>query len=280
MTITKQSILLVVLLVFLLTACENSNGTKSNEHQTISVDTIITESIEDTDTLTYNYSTFPIDSLFSAKVLTVGTFHSDEVWDNADKGKWFGLFKKNTRFYITETKLKLKRVHDGIVDANESEKTGWEIQTENKDAAIILIERLNFLTARNVQQAILSKDQIFPGDTIQISYLGIDYKIFATGDKKKVQEDSELFTILDYKLYITAIINGKNQKSLLVAQPDFDDQMINLIFAGDIDGDGILDLIIDTSRHYNVTSPTLYLSKPANDKEVVKLIGGHTSVGC
>lgn len=56
--------------------------------------------------------------------------------------------------------------------------------------------------------------------------------------------------------------------------------MINLIFVGDIDGDGILDLIIDTSRHYNATSPTIYLSRPADNGEVVKPIGGHTSVGC
>lgn len=95
-----------------------------------------------------------------------------------------------------------------------------------------------------------------------------------------MQQEPEWFEVWNYKLYLTAEIKGQKRKSLLVAQPNFDDQMINLIFAGDIDGDGILDLIIDTSRHYNVTSPTIYLSKPAGNEEVVKPIGGHTSVGC
>jgi hypothetical protein len=54
---------------------------------------------------------------------------------------------------------------------------------------------------------------------------------------------------LNYKLYITATIKGEAHKNLLVAQQNFDDQMIKLIFAGDIDGDGILDLIIDTSKN-------------------------------
>lgn len=122
--------------------------------------------------------------------------------------------------------------------------------------------------------------QIFPGDTMGINYLGIDYKIFATGGSKKGADDLIPSKVWNYKLYINDTINGLQHKSLLVAQPNFDDRMINLIFAGDIDADGILDLIIDTSRHYNATSPTICLSKPADKGEVVKPIGGHTSIGC
>lgn len=284
MKTTKQTPLALTLAVFGLTACNNPSRQNTTENITTTVDTltnaVAATNTADNDTITYDYSTFPIDSSFSTKVLTVGTFHGDEVWDNADKEKWFGLFHGKTGFYLAETKLKTKRVNDGIVDENENEKTGWDVQTANKDTSIILIEALNFLTSHSVQQAVLSKEQIFPGDTLRINYLDIDYKIFATGGKKKAQEDPEWFDDWNYKLYLTATIKGLLHKSILVAQPNFDDHMINLIFAGDIDGDGILDLIIDTSRHYNATSPTIYLSRPADKKEVVKPIGGHTSVGC
>ena len=270
--------------VFSLTACNNLNKQNNLVKETSTVDTLASaikdSNVNDIDTVSYDYSYFPIDSLFTTKVLTVGTFHDDEVWESADKEKWFGLFKSNTGFYLQETKLKTKRVYDQIVDENENEKTGWEVQTINKDTSIILIETSNFLTPHSVKQAILSKEQVYPGDTLRINYFGIDYKIFATGGKKKVQNDPEWFDVWNYKLYMTATIKGQQKTSLLVAQPNFDDQMINLIFAGDIDGDGILDLIIDTSRHYNSTSPTIYLSKPADNGEVVKPIGGHTSVGC
>ena len=36
-----------------------------------------------------------------------------------------------------------------------------------------------------------------------------------------------------------------------------------LLFAGDIDRDGKLDLIVDTTDHYNKSRPTLFLSSPA-----------------
>jgi hypothetical protein len=232
------------------------------------------------DSIVYDYSTFPIDSSFSTKVLTVGTFHDDEVWEGADKQKWFGLFHNKNGFYISETKLTIKRVFDEIVDENENERTGWEIQTVNKDTSIILMGGLNTLTSHIIQQAILPKEQVFPGDTLRINYLGIDYKIYATGSKKKVQDDPEWFDVWNYKLYLEATIKGQLHTSLLIAQPNFDDEMINIMFAGDIDGDGVLDLIIDTSSDYNATSPTIYFSSPATNGEVVKPIGRHVSVGC
>ena len=280
MTTVRHTILALTFALFGLTACFNSSRQNNTENQTVSVDTLTTKTVADNDTVVYDNSSYPLDSNFTTRVLTVGTFHGDEVWDNPDKLKWLGLFQNETGFYIAETKLKTKRVNDGIVDENENEKTGWDVQTVNTDTSIILIEGLNFLTPHNVQRAVLSKEQIFPGDTIRINYLGIDYKIFATGGKKKAQDDPELFDVWNYKLYLIATIKGQQHKSILVAQPNFDDQMINLIFAGDIDGDGILDLIIDTSRHYNATSPTIYLSRPADNGELVKPIGGHTSVGC
>lgn len=278
MTPAKQAIVALTFTVFGLAACNNSSRQQNTENQAVSVDTLATKTVVNTDTIVYDNDSYPVDSLFTINILTVGTFHGDEVWDDADKGKWFGLFQGKTGFYIAETKLKTKRIHDEVLDENEN--TGWDVQTIHKDTALILIEGLNSLTPHNVQQAVLSKEQILPGDTLRINYLGIDYTIFATGGKKKVHDDSEWFDVWNYKLYLTALIKGKQHKSLLVAQPNFDDQMIRLIFAGDIDEDGILDLIIDTSRHYNATSPTIYLSKPAYNGEVVKPIGGHTSVGC
>jgi hypothetical protein len=173
-----------------------------------------------------------------------------------------------------------KRVIDEVLAESEEEKTGWDVQTVNKDTSIILFEGLNFLSPRNVQQAVLAKEYIFPGDTLRINYLGVDYKIFATGRKKKLRDDPEWVIVSDYKLYMTAKIKGQQLTSLLVAQPNYEGQMVTLIFAGDMDGDAILDLIIDTSWHYNAKRPTIYLSKPAGKGELLKPIGGHNSAGC
>lgn len=274
---------ILIALAYGAISCSNS-GKNNIEDKTTVTDTITVSDIPsnstNNDTIIYDNYYFPIDSTFTVKVLTTGTFHGDEVMDNVEEKKWLGLFKSKTGFYLGETKLKTKRIFDQILDEGANDKTGWEVRTINKDTTIILFEKPDYLTARNVQQVILPKKEIFPGDTIQFKYLDVDYKLFATGGKKKVDASSDWFTVWNYRLYLTATIKGKQRKSLLAAQPQFEDKMINIIFTGDIDGDGILDLIIDTSGHYNATSPTIYLSQPAGDEDIVKPIGGHTSVGC
>jgi hypothetical protein len=283
--IRKYFLLLNIFLIsFLITAChrisKNNIQQKDNLSGEYTNDAKSNNNISDYDTITNDYTDFPIDSSLNTKVLTVGTFHSDEVGKNANKENWIGLFQSKTSFYLADTKIKTIRVYDPIADENEKDKTGWEVSTTNSEHAIILIEALDFLKPHQVIEAVLSKKQIFPGDTLQINYLGVNYILYATGEKKKVQADPEWFEVRNYKLYITATIKGKQHKSLLVAKPNFDDQMITLIFAGDIDGDGILDLIINNSRHYNVSSPTIYFSKPAQNREVVIPFGVHTSLGC
>lgn len=281
MTSVKQGKLTIIFVAIGLTACIHSGQQNNIKTKNISVDHAKTNTeVVKKDTVVDDHSSFPVDSSFSVKILTVGTFHGDEVWNNASQLKWFGLFNGQKDCYLKQTRIKTVHVNDPVLDENENEKTGWEVQAINNDTCILLIEPLPFLIDRNIHDVRLSKSYIYPGDSLFFKYLGIDYKIFATGGKKKIQEDPEWFDVWNYKLYLTATIKGQVCKSLLVAHPNFDNQMIRIIFTGDIDGDGILDLIIDTSRHYNATSPTIYLSRPADNGEIVVPVGGHTSVGC
>lgn len=59
-----------------------------------------------------------------------------------------------------------------------------------------------------------------------------------------------------------------------------DDAWPHLRWAGDIDRDGRLDLLIDTSDHYNVSQPTLFLSSRAKPGELVGVAALLRSVGC
>ncbi|HEY4555320.1 MAG TPA: hypothetical protein VIG68_02630, partial [Lysobacter sp.] len=59
-----------------------------------------------------------------------------------------------------------------------------------------------------------------------------------------------------------------------------DDASPALWFAGDLDRDGHLDLILDATDHYNLSRPTLYLSTQAADGELVRRVAEHEAVGC
>ncbi len=276
----KQIKLIILFSVWGLVACTNSNNQNIDKNKATFIDSASNKVVDNNESIVYDTTEFPANGNFLVKALTTGTFHSDEVWANADKEKWFGIFQNTTGFYIASTQLQIKRVRDEIVDESKNAKTGWEVKTINKDTCIFLVESFSTLSNRNIQSVLLSKKEIYPGDTVNFQYLGIDYQLFATGVKKQRQDDPSTVDVWNYKLYLTATIKGQQHKSLIAAQPNFNDSMISVIFAGDIDGDGIVDLLINNSNHYNTTSPTLYLSKPAEKSEVLKPIANHLSVGC
>ena len=47
------------------------------------------------------------------------------------------------------------------------------------------------------------------------------------------------------------------------------DSGAGLLWAGDLDRDGRLDLLLDLSEHYNMSLPTLFLSSAAADSDLV-----------
>ncbi|GEM_PF-763040 len=54
----------------------------------------------------------------------------------------------------------------------------------------------------------------------------------------------------------------------------------HLLFAGDLDRDGRLDLIIDATDHYNLSLPTLFLSSAAGPGQFLRRVSAHRAVGC
>ncbi len=264
---------LLVLILFGLAACSNPDKKKETQNHIQAADTLNTKS-EQEDSFVTDTTNFPIN------ILITGMFHHDEILDNASKMKWIGLFKGLNGYYLSNTKVSITPVHDPILDEDESITTGWEVSTAGKDTNIILMQHLPYLQNRKIKPVSLSKTEIYPGERISFNYLGIDYELFATGNKEKENATSDWYIVSNYKLYLRAKIDGKLHKSLLASHKSFDDAMVSLIFAGDLDGDGIVDIILDNSHHYNMTAPTVYFSKPAEKGQVVKSVGSHTSVGC
>lgn len=53
-----------------------------------------------------------------------------------------------------------------------------------------------------------------------------------------------------------------------------------VLFAGDLDHDGRIDLLLDTTDHYNATQPTLFLSGAAQRGELVREVAKQRMTGC
>lgn len=272
----KIHILLAISLIFI--SCQKREKIAVTEN--VSADTsasVSPQEIEtDKDTILYDTIVIPDrnESLYTVKVLPTGTFHGDEVWTGADAEKWMGLFKGNDGFYIAKTDIGTRRVHDVVLD-DANEKTGWEITATVKDTAILLISNWNYITEKAIISVNPEKSILLPGEKIDFTFNEKQYTLYAEG--KAYKRDSET-VYYNYKLYITA--NKSEKGTLLAALPSLDDNTPEILFIGDLDGDNLPDLILDTSGHYNASSPTLFLSKPAGSGKLLKAVAIHTSVGC
>lgn len=53
-----------------------------------------------------------------------------------------------------------------------------------------------------------------------------------------------------------------------------------IVWSGDLDGDGKLDLLLNVTDHCDISLPTLYLSSAAKGGELVHEVAHFRSVGC
>lgn len=239
--------------------------------------------VEEEPVIDSNFKNFPLEDAnnsidYSASLLTTGQFHEEEVSGEDGNRSWYGLFINKEGYYLDSTSIITKKVKDLVVD-DEGQITGWEVKTNNTDTSLLLIAGVDGLAKKTITPAVLSKQEILPGEKVSFTYNGIVYTLYATGDKKK-ETNSDSYIITSYQLFLQVTINGADRKQLLVSARILDDTMISILFAGDIDGDTIPDLIINTSWHYNVEAPTLYLSKPADKNQLLKIMGMHVTTGC
>ncbi|WP_345949104.1 hypothetical protein ABDD95_19850 [Mucilaginibacter sp. PAMB04274] len=272
---------LILCLVFGFIACTRNANTNQTGKDTSVTETVAIKSTTqkelDKAPVIHDY---PADTVYDARIIIPGgVFHEDEVDPKSAEYAWMGLFKNDIGYYLAPTQVNLARSFDAVLD-NEEKKTGWTITPSVKDSAICLISGVKNLQAQPIDSIPLPKKQLLPGEQIAFRYKSVSYVLSATGHKTLEKPNADSYAVTAYKLTLEAIINGERVKQKLVSISRFDDTMTNIYFAGDIDGDDIPDFIIDTTNHYNVSQPTLYLSKPATKGNLLKVMGMHVSVGC
>lgn len=228
----------------------------------------------------YNTLIYPNKKSYLTELQATGLLFNDEFSEKKLKNKWFGLFKNKSKFYLSKTKIIASKAFHPLEDNNVKEKSGWNVKTTNKDTCIVLINELTFLNNHKIKKNTIPKSHFFPGESLKFNYLNKTYIIFATGDKKKIPNSPNRYIVWNYKLYITTLKNRKSITELLVSIPKMSDFMVDVIFSGDIDNDGIIDLLIETSKHYSYSKTILYLSKPAQKHKLLKPIGFCYTSGC
>lgn len=186
---------------------------------------------------------------------------------NALNNNWIDLHLKNDDYYLSKTEYTMER--------GFSECSGDSTKIINsKNETLLLLNKPN-LKLGKVNSLKILHNKIWPDEKVTYNFNGDEYTLRAEGkvlSSEKVHTDNGLETyqkVENYKLFISY---NNSPEVLFLEQASFNDTFVELLFAGDIDGDGKLDFIFGANRDYEEERVILYLSSEAKKGEIIKKV--------
>jgi hypothetical protein len=206
------------------------------------------------------------------RLLMVGTFHGDEV--TARSGEvWLGLFPTADGYALRATTLKVKAVRDEILDG-ENERTGKEVTVGDSREPLFLVKATPRLRPRAAVPTVFAGESFFEKDS-HVRLAGPDGGEYLLTVDSVQMASVEAPDPVPYSV-LTLALGGVTQR--LSTTPDH--VTLRLLWAGDVDGDGKLDLLLDLPSNDNTSEHRLFLSTAARNGELVRQVAVFETVGC
>lgn len=211
----------------------------------------------------------------SVRLLLTGQFHGDEI--SAESGEtWYGLFADGDGFKLVATRIEVAIVEDAIMDA-EGEKTGKEVSLEFEGEPLFLVRGSEDFQAGPVKTAFRGAKFLYPGQSEVMTLAPSKYfRLSAFGEALDGLYEAEL------KDYTLKFVQGQGEKQTIVRYEQLYslDGRPELLWAGDLDRDGKLDLFFNLTDHYNVMGYTLFLSSKSGEGEYLRKVAELILTGC
>ena len=212
-------------------------------------------------------------------LLQTGRFHGYEVQATSGE-KWMGLFVTPKGFEFLPTTIAVISVHDPILDGKKTEKTGKQVMTDQKLDSIFLVKGSVALKPGTVKTVFFGWAELIPHSSGSHPALSLSldasqsYGVYGISLEETMKNGKK-----NYALSISQGVTGEKQKIQLFARC-CDMTYPRLLWAGDLDRDDKLDLLVDITNHYNVSQPILFLSSLAKNGNLVEPVAEFRSVGC
>lgn len=204
-------------------------------------------------------------------LIETGAFHGDEITANSGE-RWLGLFPTAKGFSLLRATLTVLAVHDPVVDANPSVKTGKEVRVRRAGKSVFLLKGAGGPRLGLVKTAFAGEKNLGNAEAVKLRLGKRNYLL------KVVSDDPNPSELLMQNSRLILVSGRKSQ--VLFSAREHDDAGWALLWAGDLDGDGQLDLYVDLSAHYNVSERRLFLSTKASRRRLVREVAEFRTVGC
>ena len=173
---------------------------------------------------------------------------------------WVQLYKKGQKYYLSKAEYTIGKEWDEIIGDSVSTLT-------SKRKVLLYINHLpskmgevNSIDLHIAPNSFLNSFYLKPGTTLRFTFEGKHYEL-------KTKE--KVFTKHGNQSYEGVILlNGKQ----IVRRTNLDKVDFSLMFAGDIDGDGKLDLVFNLSGEFGEVYVALYLSSCALPGQLVRKV--------
>lgn len=213
------------------------------------------------------------------ELLRTGSFHGDEIAPGSG-GSWLALVFESGGLSLHAVKATITSEEDPIVD-DPGEMTGKTVTITPPVDAVALIRGIPVLKPGPVPTAVINR-VMEPDGVVSLHLKNQSYSLnlrcrVRSPVDGQTQEQCDLvlgsrgthqilFTYLRYS-------DGQEMQWASEREPV-------VIWAGDIDGDQRMDILLDSSDHYNGEEFTLYLSSMATGENLVQPVAVFDQVGC
>jgi len=211
-------------------------------------------------------STAHAQSVSGGELAMTGVFYEEYVLAESGEG-WLGLYRVGDEYELRSTTLVV----------SESQRRGMDIKevgTSPPSKPLFLVRGLEELKPGKVTTLMHDWKFLYPG---QIDYFQPDGSTYYTGGPYytltavgvAVDLGPSQVGIQEYRL----ILSGSSLKQVSQTLVDWDQFLVNsfpgVIWAGDLDKDGKLDLFMDMTRSERSVGYALFLSSAAKEGEFV-----------
>jgi hypothetical protein len=211
-------------------------------------------------------------------LLETGEFHGDEV-TAASGGGWLALLAYGSHDALEAVGIEVTTVPDRLLDPDEGPFTGKKVTLDGTPAGtdpVLLVRGFPRLEPRtDVLRAEIDTaswpTSLWTARRVRLVLAGQRYTLRVTPSDptRPLTDRSEV--LLD---------DGLTTQVLHRMPRDLSDAEWEMLWAGDLDGDGRLDLYMNLSHHYNMTHQILFLSTAAGAGDLVGRVAEFTTTGC
>jgi hypothetical protein len=204
-----------------------------------------------------------------------GQFHGDEIKARSGE-RWLALYCTGNEQALRYSRVTIEQVIDPISDEDVDQATGKVVWVDDVEEPLLLLKGAVMLKPGRINTAFVGRQALTNTTDMRLELVNETYRLkVETKDHSSIEavtsDDARLVLIHGAQRQVLYGLGGKGAPT---------EVYWSLRWAGDIDGDGKIDVYVDASDHYNVSALRLFLSSQATPRQLLKQIAVFRTVGC